>query len=360
MSLPKGVFKVRKPSGRVYWFYQRGRGTAHPGPLVRLPDDERSPAFWRAVQVASGETTAAGVKGSFAALIAAYKNSPEWERLRPPSRKNYGAHLVRIDAMWGDLLAADLTARAVYAARDQMAHQAPTANHFLAALRTLLNWGVARDYAQTNVARDVAPLRLEPQTAQPWPEETYRFVVEHAPEDIRRLVILGRSTGQRLSDLVRMRPADRQENGLALRIGKLRDKFHWLPLTREVLDEIDSWGVARDIAYIISTAGNPYTANHMNTRWNRWRASEEAKPIRDVAITLHGLRASAVCDRRLDALTHQEISGQLCMSLGMVLRYSRGVDSRALGRLALEKQERGRNQIENHLRKLKTKLPINT
>jgi hypothetical protein len=41
----------------------------------------------------------------------------------------------------------------------------------------------------------------------------------------------------------------------------------------------------------------------------------------------------AVCDRRIDGLSHQEISAQLCISLGMVMRYSKHID---LARLARE------------------------
>jgi hypothetical protein len=48
----------------------------------------------------------------------------------------------------------------------------------------------------------------------------------------------------------------------------------------------------------------------------------------------HGLRAMAVCDRRLDGLLHQEISAQLCMSLGMVMRYSKNIDQERLAREA--------------------------
>jgi hypothetical protein len=40
-------------------------------------------------------------------------------------------------------------------------------------------------------------------------------------------------------------------------------------------------------------------------------------------------RAMAVCDRRLAGLEHQEISAQLCMSLQMVMRYSKHIDGEA-------------------------------
>ena len=49
---------------------------------------------------------------------------------------------------------------------------------------------------------------------------------------------------------------------------------------------------------------------------------------------LHGLRALAVCDRRIDGASHQEIANQLCMSVGMVMRYSKGIDSEAASRAA--------------------------
>jgi hypothetical protein len=46
----------------------------------------------------------------------------------------------------------------------------------------------------------------------------------------------------------------------------------------------------------------------------------------------------AVCDRRLDGLSHQEISAQLCMSIGMVMRYSKHIDQERLAREANKKR----------------------
>jgi len=57
-------------------------------------------------------------------------------------------------------------------------------------------------------------------------------------------------------------------------------------------------------------------------------------------LNLHGLRAMAVCDRRLDGLSHQEISAQLCMSLGMVMRYSKHIDQERLAREANKRRSR--------------------
>ena len=58
---------------------------------------------------------------------------------------------------------------------------------------------------------------------------------------LRRMAFLGRATGQRVSDLVKMRPADLADDGINVRIGKLRDKPHFVPLTAAQMTEIKSW-----------------------------------------------------------------------------------------------------------------------
>ena len=281
------------------------------------------------------------------ALIADYKQSPEWDGLRPASRADYQIYLGKIDALWGDLIAADLSAKAVYEARDAMRETPVAANHFVSVLRTVLVWGIPRGYTQSNVARDVKPIKVDADGARPWPEEAYRFVLARAPTDIRRMAILGRATGQRRADLVRMRPIDRHENGMNLEISKLRNRPHWVPLTKQAIAEIDGWNVEPMQQYLVSSAGKRYSPDHLNSRWNRWRARPEAKPLRELDISIHDLRAMAVCDRRIDGLEHQEIASQLCMSLQMVMRYSKHVDDRAIQRRGLAKQELGENRIVN-------------
>jgi hypothetical protein len=63
-------------------------------------------------------------------------------------------------------------------------------------------------------------------------------------------------------------------------------------------------------------------------------------------LSAHGWRAMAVCDRRLDGLDHQEIAAQLCMSLQMVMRYSRHIDQEELAWRGNAKHERAANKIE--------------
>jgi hypothetical protein len=70
------------------------------------------------------------------------------------------------------------------------------------------------------------------------------------------MAILGRATGQRRSDLERMRPAGPP---LDVLVGKRRDKPHWVPLTSAFAAEIDRWAVPVMTPYLLSTAGRRYT-----------------------------------------------------------------------------------------------------
>ena len=47
VMLPPDVQRVIKPSGRVYYYYAPGRGTAAAGKRIPLGSDTGDPEFWR-------------------------------------------------------------------------------------------------------------------------------------------------------------------------------------------------------------------------------------------------------------------------------------------------------------------------
>jgi integrase len=116
------------------------------------------------------------------------------------------------------------------------------ANHLVSVLRTIIAWGIQRGYSERNPALEVVAIDiLEEQNARPWPEEAFRVVLHEAPEHLRRAAYLGRVTGQRRSDLVRMGRRDRRDDGLDIRIKKLRGLRHFMPLNQAELAMLDSW-----------------------------------------------------------------------------------------------------------------------
>jgi hypothetical protein len=137
-----------------------------------------------------------------------------------------------------------------------------------------------------------------------------------------------------------MRPADLTEDGVSLRIGKLRDKPHMVPLTKAQMAEIKSWGV-RDLAFFIATpvTGKRCTERYLNLLWRTWRALPEAAPIRDLKMSIHGLRATAVNDRRMAGTEDGSIADELGMSVNNVRRYLRLADKIASARARRDRRE---------------------
>jgi hypothetical protein len=332
---------VTKPNGRRYFYYQANRATKSAGKRIALGSDTNDPLFWQRLKEAQGadplEPT--GPTYTFGELIVAYRGSQEFTWLKPRTQKDYSTYLDRLTVGVANQLVADLTRADIYQMRDRMAATPVAANHMIAVLRTLLEWSIPRGYRTDNPAMGIKKLKSDEGGAEPWPEDAYLFVLQHAPEDLRRMAFLGRACGQRREDLVAFRGANLTSDGVRLSISKLRGKTHFVPLTKPQIAEIRSWGVGELDFFLKSPTGNPYTGDGLNSRWNRWRDSDEAKPIEGVKMTIHGLRATAVCDRREAGTEDGAIADELGMSVQMVSRYARFADKARSARASRDRRE---------------------
>jgi integrase len=346
VMLPPNVQKVSKSSGRVYYYYAPRRGTKSAGKRIPLGSDVADPEFWRRLRNATVPADARD--GTLFKLIAEYRASNAWKNLRPASKRGYAHFLNRLEAGAGDRLVAAMTRRDVYALMDGMSATPVAANLMLAVLRTLLEFGVPRGFLPNNPAIGVKRLKVEDSGHCPWPEAGYSFVMEHAPSHLRRMAFLGRATGQRISDLVKMRPADLIADGINVRISKLRDKPHFVPLTKVQMAEIKAWG-ARDLETFIATprVGKRFSPAYLNHFWNQWRNSDQAAPIRAVKMTIHGLRATKINDLRSAGTEDGAIADELGMSVKMVSKYLRFADKAASARASRDRRERKRAEYEN-------------
>jgi integrase len=352
VKLPRDVQPAKNRHGVVYYYYAPGRGTKNPGKRVSLGKDINDPEFWRRVRDAKAAPTTR--EGTFTALIADWKKQ-NWERLRPATRKGFGHFLNRLEAEAGDRLVAALTKRDIYQLLDGMSTTPNSANFMLSVLRVLLEWSVPRGYRDDNPAIGVKRLKVEDSGHEPWPDRGYCFVIEHAPTHLQRMAFLGRATGQRVSDLTKMRPADLAADGIVLRIGKLRDKKHFVPLNAEHVTEIRSWGV-RDLDFFVTTpgTGRRCSANYLNTLWNDWRGSPEAEPLRGLKMTIHGLRATKIEDLRRAGTEDGAIADEIGISPKMVTRYLRFADKAASARASRDRRERKRAEFVSPVIPLKT------
>ena len=173
---------------------------------------------------------------------------------------------------------------------------------------------------QRNPAADVCPLC-------PWPDDAFKRVLGTAPKWIRRAAFPGRATGQWRSDLVKFGRKNRRADGLQIKVGKLRDKDHFVPLKASELTEIDSWSCSD--TGITNAAGQPMSEEALGSALDKFLA--EVPELKGLNLNPHGLRAMAVCDRRIDRLSHQEVSAQLLHVNGHGDALREAYRSRAVG-----------------------------
>lgn len=276
--------------------------------------------------------------------------------LRIATQRLYSHCLDRLNAAAGDRFVSAMTKRDLYELRDDMSATPHAAKSMMAVVRTLLEYGVEHGYRDDNPAIGIKPLKVDDKGHEPWPADGWSFVMTHAPTHVRRMAYLGRATGQRASDLVRMRPADLLADGINLRIGKLRERKHFVPLTLPQMTEVKSWGV-RDLEYFITTpvTGARCTAHYLNQLWNEWRASPEAAPVRALRMTIHGLRASKIEDLRQAGCADGAISDEIGISEAMVRRYLRFANKAASARASRDRREQKSTEFANPVANLQTR-----
>ena len=103
--------------------------------------------------------------------------------------------------------------------------------------RTLISSGIPRRYSVNNPVIGVDKLVHDEEGAKPWPEDGYRFVMANAPEDFAP-----HGLPRPLHGTTRLRsgahaPVDLVHDGFNVRIGKLRELRHFVPLTLEQMAE---------------------------------------------------------------------------------------------------------------------------
>ena len=329
MQLPEGVHAV-KAGKATYYYWAPRRGLPDAPKPVPLGKDARDPKFWEKVRELGANDPRLG-EGTFASLIAKYKASKRFEKCRHRTQIHYEHQLKRIEAAWATLPVAGLTVAGIYALRAQYEDTPVAANHLISVLRTLLKWGLQHGFGTANPAREIEPLEIEDEeNAKPWPEDAWTFVVANAPEDIRRAAYLGRACGQRRSDLVKFGRRHRKDDGIAIKIGKLRDKDHVIPLTDDQLKEIDSWTCSDTGPWIISPIGRTMSGDALQAALNRYIA--KTPELKGLVLKWHGLRAMAAIDRKLVGAENRAIGANLRMTTQTVERYIRHIDDQKLAR----------------------------
>src|SRR5262245_19950219 len=183
--------------------------------------------------------------GSFAAVIRAFMVSPKFQGYSPATREVWGRELrlaERPDTL-GALPVDIIRPALVQAFIDGMSNRPGKQAAALAALRQVERWAIVRDLLSQPITTGVEFTRSH-DGHKPWTDEQVRLAETQARPELARVVTLAANTGQRGSDLVKMRWTDLEVyNGLTgINVTqKKTGRQIWVPVTQELATAMAGW-----------------------------------------------------------------------------------------------------------------------
>ena len=275
---------------------------------------------------------------SLGALLAAYRSSPEFTR-----RSNTTIVLANLYLRPIEQLAAypvsELNKAMILRIRDGFAAKgAPAAaNKFVQVVKKMLNWAVDRGWIEFNPVFRMS--RIQEGTLPTWTAEEADYAQEHLPEPLSRVVILGRYTGQRRGDLIKMLWSD--YDGRTIRVqqqknnGKENAPPLMIPVHPVLKQHLERWKVAAtEKTILVGARGKPFLANSLTTQMGNALAKID---MRD-ELNNHGLRKLAATELANAGCTAHQIAAITGHStLAMVQLYTKAADQRRLASEAMEK-----------------------
>lgn len=285
------------------------------------------------------------VQGRFAAVIRAFmsEGNPRWARYSAATRELWGRELRRAEhpETLGALFVHEVNSQVVQGYLDGLAEWPAKQMAALAALRQFEKWALVRGHLPHPIT-----LGCEAEGSDgghvPWADDQVQLAELHAAPHISRAITLAANTGQRVSDLVKMRWTDIEvyegRPGINVTQKKTGKKL-WVPFTEKLSEVMATWE-RRPGFVLLKADGTPFVRKQLTTQWNWERDHNEAlAPLRREAIiaivpgateglVMHGLRATA-CVRLLRAGANtRQISDMVGMSEQMVRRYTRFSEQR--------------------------------
>lgn len=197
---------------------------------------------------------------------------------------------------------------------------------------------LAYDYDHIDKMPDTK-IKNEKQTSHlRWTMEEFNTFVENAPQHVADLAYFALYTGQRKSDLIRMKWSDFDGEAILFRQKKTgaEVKIPLAPILLGILRRIDRFqGAARNSGGCILTNRNGefWTEDNARRSVERVRKKFLLRPV-----NLHGLRrtaASILAEKGLSASQIQSVLGH--KSLGEVSRYTAAASQYEMAKLAIER-----------------------
>lgn len=261
---------------------------------------------------------------SFAAVINAFMASEKFKRLAKSTQAGYRRYLLLAGdkTTLGPLSVMEICPSLIQQFIDGLAHIPGGQQCALVALKSLEKWAVVRAQMRFPFTTGVEVIGADGHH-EPWTSDQVSVAEEFAAPHIARAITLAANTGQRGSDLVKMRWSEIEVYGGRAGINVTQQKTGlrlWVPFTTELNAAIETW--ERRPGFILTRAdGAPWKSRHVLTiAWTRERDRNPNLGI-CAGLVLHGLRGYAVVRLRRAGLTPLQVADMVGMSVPMIDRY---------------------------------------
>jgi integrase len=323
MSQGPHIVTRRKLGKSIRYYVYAWRG----GPLVHKQEGGVKPrltgAIIEAIALARQSKVGSGKSaGTMAALVALYRASPEWNKLRPTTRSGWQPWLDRIDAKFGKARLAVFNSRKIRADilewRNQWADKPRSADMAIQVLSRVLSFGYDAGLLEKNHALGIGQLYEANRSDIIWMPEDFTAFHAKASVEVSEAVDLAACTGLRRGDLVELPWSAIGEHGIFWQTGKSRGKARivipLLPETRLVLERIKARHAA-EMAGRKPDRRKPLPDTVLsNASWRSWTPDgfgsrfNDAKRESGIKVHLHDLRGTFATRCMIAGLTDQEIA----------------------------------------------------
>jgi len=278
---------------------------------------------------------------TFAAVIRAYASSPNFNKLADATKQVYRVYLTKAEQILGDVPIGVIRPSMVQQCLDAIADRPGAQSRLRVVLKAIESYAIPRDLLPRPITLGTEVVGSDG-GHEPWSEEQVQCAEQFAAPHIRRTITLASNTGQRGSDLCRMRWSDIEtvdgRPGINVKQKKTGLQI-WIPFTAALQHAVMTW--ERGPTHILlKPTGHPYANRKQLSK--AWKRERDRNPnlASCAGMVLHGLRATAVIRLRRAGATTPQIVDMVGLSAQMVERYSRFADQKASALAAVIKLDR--------------------
>ncbi len=274
---------VRKRRGgldRYYVYAWRG------GPCIHRQDGERPIIGPELLDKAAAARMkgAAGGERTMDKILDAYRASPEFEKLRDATKRDYRLWLNRISERFGSAPIGAFTdtrmREQIILWRDTWVNTPRAADKAAVMMATVLGWAVQRGIIGVNVATGIKSLHRVNKSKEIW-ERRHMRAMTKAPLHLRHALMLGGLTGLRLGDLVRVSWDQVGQNAIIIENTRKRGGRAVIPLlpeTRRLLAKIGKG----EGPILRNSRGQPWTESGLGSVFQKAKPAGFDRRIHDL------------------------------------------------------------------------------